>query len=135
MKSILSFVLVPLVVIALPVSAPAFLLHYTLETEVGAFTYNLVDEPEPHWTLTVDDGATVYEGQAFDSAKFSGELAVSFSDAVNITRNGQAVDASLKGKIGTECGKSRITLKDSTNDVTFTLDAADAAVQSCSGNL
>src|SRR4029453_10054948 len=76
MKSIRSFVLVSLLVLAVPTSAPAFLLHYTLGTAVGTFTYNIVPEPDPHWTLTVDGGETVYEGQALDSAKFSGELAL-----------------------------------------------------------
>ena len=135
MKPIRSFLAVSLAVLAAAAPASAFLLHYTLTTEAGTFVYNLVDEPDPHWTLTVDGGATVYEGQAFDSAKFSGELAVSFSDEVSITRNGAAVEATLKGKVGGECDKSKITLKDSTNDVTITLDAADAAVQTCSGNL
>ena len=134
-KSICSFVVVSSIAFAVPVAAPAFLLHYTLETEVGTFAYNIVEEPEPHWTLTVDGGATVYEGQALDSAKFSGELALSFSDAMNITRNGQPVEATLKGKIGDDCGKAKVTLKDATNDVTFTLDSADAATNSCSGNL
>jgi hypothetical protein len=134
MKSVSKFLVVSLVVLAVPVSAPAFLLHYSLTTPQGVFTYNIVDEPEPHWTLTV--GKTVYEGQALDSAKFSGELALSFSDELNITRNGAPVEARLKGKIGAECGtKSKITLKDSTNDVTITLESADAAVQTCSGNL
>jgi hypothetical protein len=133
MKPIHKFVLVSLITLAVPMSAPAFLLHFTLETEQGRFVYNLVDEPEPHWTLTLPDDV-VYEGQAFDSARFSGELDVSFSDAQNITRNGQTVEATLKGKIS-DCGKGKITLKDSTNDVTVSLDAADAAVQSCSGNI
>jgi hypothetical protein len=135
MKSIRSFVLVSLLVLAVPTSAPAFLLHYTLGTAVGTFTYNIVPEPDPHWTLTVDGGETVYEGQALDSAKFSGELALSFSDAEHITRNGQAVTATLKGKIGDDCDKAKITLKDTTNDVTITLDAAEATSQTCSGNL
>lgn len=134
MKSVLRFALVSLVGLAVPASAPAFLLHYSLETAQGVFAYNIVDEPEPHWTLTV--GETVYEGQALDSAKFSGELSLSFSDEVNITRNGAPVEAVLKGKIAAECGdKSKITLKDSTNDVTITLESAGAASQSCSGNL
>lgn len=135
MKSIRSFFVISLVALAVPAAAPAFLLHYTLETDQGEFVYNIVAEPDPHWVLTVDGGATVYEGQALDSARFSGELALSFSDAQNITRNGQAVDATLKGKIGGDCTKSKITLKDSTNGVTFSLTSRDAAVETCSGNL
>jgi hypothetical protein len=134
MKS--KFVWVPLLALFVPASAPAFLLHYTLQTQQGTFVYNLVDEPDPHWTLTLPgEPEVVYEGQAFDSAKFSGELSVSFSDEISITRNGADVVASLKGKISSECGKAKITLKDETNGVQITLDAADAAVQSCSGNL
>jgi len=135
MRPIGSLFVVSLAVLAVPVAAPAFLLHYTLETPEGEFVYNIVEEPDPHWTLTLDEGATVYEGQALDSAKFSGELALSFSDSENITRNGQAVEATLKGKVGGGCTKSKITLKDSTNDVSITLASADAAVESCSGNL
>jgi hypothetical protein len=139
MKPIRSYVLVSLLALAVPVSAPAFLLHYTITTDQGTFDYDIVAEPEPHWTLTVpgtDGGAeVVYQGQALDTAKFSGELALSFSDSENITRDGQPVEAQLKGKIGGECDKAKITLKDTTNDVTITLDSKEAAGQTCSGNL
>lgn len=135
MKSIRSLFVISLVALAVPAAAPAFLLHYTLETGEGEFVYNIVAEPDPHWVLTVDGGETVYEGQALDSAKFSGELALSLSDSQNITRNGQPVDATLKGKIGGNCTKSKITLKDSTNGVSFSLTSKNAAVETCSGNL
>lgn len=133
MKAIRVLVLSSLGALALPASAPAFLLHYTLTTDVGTFVYNIVEEPEPHWTLTV--GADEYQGQALDTARFSGETDLSFTDSTNIKRNGQTVEAQLKGKISGDCGKSKITLKDATNDVSFTLDSADATGQTCSGNL
>lgn len=135
MKPLRTFALGSLLVLFLPVAAPAFLLHYSLTGEAGEFEYDIVAEPDPHWTLTVDEGATVYVGQALDSAKFSGELGLSFSDSVNITRNGQPVEATLKGKISGDCAKSKITLKDTTNDVTITLGSDGAAGQTCSGNL
>src|SRR5262245_35098139 len=119
MKAIRTFVVASLGALALPAAAPAFLLDSPLTTDVAAFGHNIVEEPDPHWTLTV--GEDVYEGQALDSAKFSGETGLSFSDSVNIKRNDQPVEATLKGKIGDGCEKSKITLKDTTNNVTFTL--------------
>jgi hypothetical protein len=121
------------VALAMPASSPAFLLHYAIDGEAGDFTLD-VDE-NPMWTLTVEGGATVYQGVALDSAKFSGELAVSFSDSTTITRNGQAVEATLKGKLRDECGAGRITLKDQTNGVSFDVESEGAATQTCSGNV
>ena len=133
MRSFRSFLLVAIVALAAPSSSPAFLLHYTLEGEGGEFALDIDENPQ--WTLTVEGGATVYEGVALDTAKFSGELAVSFSDSVNITRNGQAVEATLKGKLRDDCGAGRVTLKDTTNDVSFDLQSEGAATQACSGNV
>ena len=133
MRSLRWFALSALVALALPASSPAFLLHYALEGEAGTFTLD-IDE-EPMWTMTVEGGSTVYEGVALDSAKFSGELAISFGDTINITRNGQAVEATLKGKLRDECDAGKVTLKDSTNDVTFTIESEGAATQTCSGNV
>ena len=120
--------------LAVPVSAPAFLLQYSLETAEGEFTLGVAGNPM--WTLTV--GEDVYASVALDSAKFSGELDVAFSDSTNITRNDTPVDATLKGKLKGGCdaeGKGKVTLKDSTNDVTITIDSSDAASQACSGNI
>ena len=133
MRSLRWFALSALVALALPAPSPAFLLHYTLEGEAGTFTLD-IDE-EPMWTMTVEGGSTVYQGVALDSAKFSGELAISFSDTINITRNGQAVEATLKGKLRDECDVGKVTLKDSTNGVTFTIESEGAATQTCSGNV
>lgn len=133
MRSLRSFILVVAVALAVPASSPAFLLHYSLEGTGGEFTLDIDENPQ--WTLTVEGGATVYEGVALDSAKFSGELAVSFTDSVNVTRNGQTVQATLKGKLRDDCGGGKITLKDSTNRVTFTIESEGAGQQTCSGNV
>jgi hypothetical protein len=133
MKSFRWVALFSVVALAAPTSSPAFLLHYALDGADGEFTLD-IDE-EPMWTLTVEGGSTVYEGVALDTAKFSGELAISFGDSVNITRNGQAVEATLKGKLRDECGAGKVTLKDSTNGVTFTVESEGAATQTCSGNV
>jgi hypothetical protein len=120
-------------VLAVPASSPAFLLHYTLDGAEGDFRLD-VDE-NPQWTLTVEGGATVYEGVALDSARFSGELAISFTDAVNVTRNGQTVEATLKGRLRDDCGTGKVTLRDRTNRVSFTVESEGAATQACSGNV
>jgi hypothetical protein len=133
MRSFCSFALVTLIALAIPASSPAFLLHYAIEGDEGSFTLDIDENPQ--WTMTVEGGATVYEGVALDTAKFSGELAVSFGDSVNITRNGQAVEATLKGKLRDECDAGRVTLKDSTNGVSFTIQSEGAATQTCSGNV
>jgi hypothetical protein len=133
MRSLRKIMLAVAVALAVPASSPAFLLHYSLEGASGEFALDIDENPQ--WTLTVENGATVYEGVALDSAKFSGELAVSFTDSVNITRNGQNVEATLKGKLRDDCGSGKITLKDSTNRVTFTIQSEGAATQACSGNV
>jgi hypothetical protein len=135
MRHLRSLAFVAIAVLA-PASAPAFLLHYALEGPGGEFALD-IDET-PMWTLTVDGGKTVYAGVALDSAKFSGELDISFSDSVNVTRNDQPVEATLKGKLKNGCdadGKGSVTLKDATNGVSFTVESEGAGAQTCSGNL
>jgi hypothetical protein len=134
MRRLRSLVLVTIAVLALPASTLAFLLQYTLEGSEGEFALNI--EENPMWTLTV--GEDVYASAALDSAKFSGELDVSFSDSTNITRNDQPVEATLKGSLKGGCdaeGKGKVTLKDATNGVTITIDSREAVSQGCSGNV
>jgi len=134
MRPLRSFLLVIAIALLLPASAPAFLLHYFIDGASGTFTLDVGENPM--WTLTV--GEFTYESEALDSARFSGELDVSFSDSTSITRNDQPVEATLKGRLKGGCdaeGKGKLTLKDSTNDVTITIDSGDAASQTCSGNV
>jgi hypothetical protein len=101
--------------------AAAFLSSFTLIGE-GARSFTFQVGNPTQWTWD-DLGGTgnIYRG-VLDSARFNKGLGLSFSDTEGITSDGAAVRAKLKGKISSDCSSAKITLKDSTNGVTLTLE-------------
>jgi hypothetical protein len=113
-------VLVASVASLLATGASAFMTRYSITNGDTAFSFEVADFDQ-QWTLTAPNG-DVYRGRAFDSARFNGIFGMSFSDRSDITLNDAPVDATLKGKVAPDCsGGARITLKDATNRISFTL--------------
>lgn len=104
----------------LATAASAFMTHYSITNDDTSFSFDVANTSQ-QWTLTAPNG-DVYQGRAFDSAKFNGTFGMSFSDQSDITLNDVSVEATLKGKVAADCsGGAKITLKDATNRVSYTL--------------
>jgi hypothetical protein len=103
---------------------------YTLDDGESQFTFTVGETPQ--WEFEDPDG-NVYEG-FFDEAQFSGTFGLVMKDREDILRNGSPVEAELTGRVGRECDKPKITLKDKTNDRKFVLRFGDNSSQACSAN-
>jgi hypothetical protein len=112
-------VLVASVVSLLATAASAFMTQYSITNGDTTFSFEVADFDQ-QWTLTAPNG-DVYRGRAFDSARFDGTFGMSFSDRSDITLNDAPVEATLKGKVAPDCQGARITLKDTTHRISFTL--------------
>jgi hypothetical protein len=121
-------VLVASVASLLATAASAFMTQYSIQNGDTTFSFEVANFDQ-QWTLTAPNG-DVYRGRAFDSAKFNGTFGMSFSDQSDITLNDAPVEATLKGKVAPDCsGGARITLKDTTHRISFTLvEPFDAGV-------